>query len=361
MRMNSFDEWTRLREVILGCPDGYAEHVHNLHFDTFVFDKATGMLGYYPNISAPGTPATRVAAHQRFVEELVEDVEGMAAVLDSLSVKVYRPQWPKQAPGKVTTLGWTAPITPPLNVRDTTLIAGDEIIETSPTHRSRYYENFFLKPVFTDYFKGGSRWTVMPMPLMTDFSCGDPSAEATSYDVRPEMMIDAANCLRLGVDMLVNIAHPNHALACDWLERHLAGRFRIHRIRSLTRGHLDSTVLALRPGVLLLRSARVLKYLPEQLLKWKPLIPPESSGDDFPQYDDGYPIPPSPYLDLNVLSVDEETVLVNQACPKLIRMLEDNHFTVIPIQHRHRRLFGGGLHCFTLDTVRDGGPEDYLT
>ena len=33
---------------------------------------------------------------------------------------------------------------------------------------------------------------------------------------------------------------------------------------------------------------------------------------------------------------------------------------VVPVRHRHRRLFGGGFHCFTLDTVREGGPEDYL-
>jgi N-dimethylarginine dimethylaminohydrolase len=36
-------------------------------------------------------------------------------------------------------------------------------------------------------------------------------------------------------------------------------------------------------------------------------------------------------------------------------------FTVVPVRHRHRRLFGGGFHCFTLDTVRDGPVENYLT
>ena len=35
-------------------------------------------------------------------------------------------------------------------------------------------------------------------------------------------------------------------------------------------------------------------------------------------------------------------------------------FTVVPVRHRHRRLFGGGFHCFTLDTVRAGGCEEYL-
>ena len=42
------------------------------------------------------------------------------------------------------------------------------------------------------------------------------------------------------------------------------------------------------------------------------------------------------------------------------RTPEQHGFTPIPLRHRHRRLFGGGFHCFTLDTVRDGGPEDYF-
>ncbi|GAA2354018.1 hypothetical protein GCM10010376_91140 [Streptomyces violaceusniger] len=60
-----------------------------------------------------------------------------------------------------------------------------------------------------------------------------------------------------------------------------------------------------------------------------------------------------------MLSVDPDTVLVNEACPELARTLEEAKFTVVPVQHRHRRLFGGGFHCFTLATVREGGPEEY--
>ena len=44
-----------------------------------------------------------------------------------------------------------------------------------------------------------------------------------------------------------------------------------------------------------------------------------------------------------------------------VQVLERRGFTVVPVRHRHRRLFGGGFHCFTLDTVRRGGPEDYLS
>ncbi|MGW0735599.1 hypothetical protein [Streptomyces sp. NPDC002851] len=67
------------------------------------------------------------------------------------------------------------------------------------------------------------------------------------------------------------------------------------------------------------------------------------------------------YIDMNVLSIDESTVIANSEAPRLVRTLEKHGFTVIPVRHRHRRLFSGGFHCFTLDTVRAGsGAEDYL-
>jgi glycine amidinotransferase/scyllo-inosamine-4-phosphate amidinotransferase 1 len=36
----------------------------------------------------------------------------------------------------------------------------------------------------------------------------------------------------------------------------------------------------------------------------------------------------------------------------LIKILEENKFTVIPLELRHSRTLGGGFHCVTLDLVR---------
>ena len=149
-------------------------------------------------------------------------------------------------------------------------------------------------------------------------------------------------------------------MACDWLERHLDGRFRLHRVYRLSDSHIDSMLLALRPGLLLVRSPHVANFLPEDLRKWDMVVPPQPEVNNFPKYNESDLVLTSPYIDLNVLSVSEDTVLVNEACPELMRTLEKRKFTVVPVRHRHRRLFGGGFHCFTLDTVRDGGPENYL-
>ncbi|MEV0327364.1 glycine amidinotransferase [Micromonospora echinospora] len=385
MMLNSFDEWSPLREVIVGSASNYTSHERELSFDLFFHDNIAGDNAsrsewYYPRLTATGSSSDssgsgRVPIKQRYVDELNEDVEGLAATLAGLGVTVHRPMAVQPSTSEIRTLGWNASVVPPLNVRDNTLIAGNEIIETPPMIRSRYFETQFLTPVFHRYFEQGARWTVMPRPLMTDASfdlsyarestvggptepIGDP--QPSPYDVGLEMMFDGAQVLRLGRDLVVNISSANHAMACDWLERHLDGRFRIHRVYRLSDSHIDSMVLALRPGTLLVRSEAVAEKLPEALRSWDRIVPPPPEEDAFPRYNDEDLVLTSPFIDLNVLSVDPDTVLVNEVCVGLARTLEKHRFTVVPVRHRHRRLFGGGFHCFTLDTVREGGPEDYL-
>lgn len=375
--LNSYDEWSPLREIVVGSALNYTSHERELSFELFFHDNINRSEWYYPRLMAAtgGAASQRSPIKQRYVDELNEDVQGIADALTALSVTVRRPLDVDPGTAEVRTPAWSASVVPPLNLRDNTLILGDEIIETPPMIRSRYFETQFLTPVFADYFRRGARWTVMPRPLMTDASfdlsyartsnVGGPmepitTPEPSPYDVGHEMMFDGAQCLRLGRDLLVNVSNENHALAYDWLERHLAGRFRLHRVYRLSDSHIDSMVLALRPGLLLVRSDEVADRLPGKLRTWDRIVAPAPKTDNFPRYDDDDLVLTSPFIDLNVLSVDESTVLVNDACPELVRTLEGRGFTVVPVRHRHRRLFGGGFHCFTLDTVRDGGPEDYL-
>jgi glycine amidinotransferase len=99
--------------------------------------------------------------------------------------------------------------------------------------------------------------------------------------------------------------------------------------------------------------------MPTQFQNWKYIIPPPPASGAFPTYNQDDLVLTSPYIDLNVLSISPDTILANKDCTGLIKILEQEGFNVIPVQHRHRRLFGGGFHCFTLDTIREGGLEDY--
>ena len=68
----------------------------------------------------------------------------------------------------------------------------------------------------------------------------------------------------------------------------------------------------------------------------------------------------SPWVGLNFLSIDPNTVVVDERQTALIKLLEKRKFTVVPIRMRHIYTQGGGIHCATLDTVRDSRLESYF-
>jgi glycine amidinotransferase len=378
--LNSYDDFTPLSEIIVGSAENYVGHDRDLTFELFFYEALGGYRSdwAYPRLAARGSggQAETWKISKRYTEELHEDVENLAVTLTSLGITVYRPLPLPENALPIAGLGWQAAPTPALNVRDNTLILGDEIVETAPAIRSRYLETRLLTPVFRRYAEVGARWSTMPRPTLTDASfdlsyardaattLGGPTEPITDpqpspYDVGIEIMLDGAQVLRLGQDLIVNIAQDNHRLGADWLQRQVAGRFRLHRVHRMADNHIDSMLLALRPGVFLARHAGLRDMLPDAFQSWKFIVPPEPDPGSFPTYDDTDLVLTSPYIDINVLSLDEQRVLVNADCTGLIKTLEGEGFIVIPVRHRHRRLFGGGFHCFTLDMRRAGGPEDY--
>ena len=65
-------------------------------------------------------------------------------------------------------------------------------------------------------------------------------------------------------------------------------------------------------------------------------------------------------IDINVLSIDEDKVVVNKAAKGVIKLLERHGFTPVPVTFRHGRVLGGAFHCVTLDVRRRGRCERFL-
>ena len=124
---------------------------------------------------------------------------------------------------------------------------------------------------------------------------------------------------------------------------------------------MDSTIIPLRPGLVLLNSTRVNPdNCPKLFESWDKIyfqdvatIVPPTSGP-------GSISPCSPYIGMNILSVDPNTVCVGNTQTSLIRELEKRKFTVIPLPMRHAATLSGGFHCATLDLRRTGSLENYF-
>ena len=361
-RVNSFTEWQPLEEVIVGRIFQTRTPVADLSFRLFFNDNLhEGHSFQSGNFDLP----------KRFVEETEEDLEGLASVLHKEGVVVKRPTaWTPDPTEFRTPYGFEGYLTPPLNIRDQTLIYGNRIIETPPLVRTRVYENDFLKPLFYEYQREGAVWLAAPRPMMTDASFDHAYVERASpgrkvpgtsspFDMGFEMMLDGAQCMRFGQDVIVNVTHENHRLGYEWLKSILP-EVRFHAIR-VTDSHLDGSIIPLRPGRLLIDACEITSrdMLPEGLRRWD-LVPVTAEDLDCRPYEHEAISLASNALDINVLSLDEQRIIVNQAATGMIRLLERHGFTPIPVVFRHGRVLGGLFHCVTLDVRRRGTAECFF-
>ena len=63
---------------------------------------------------------------------------------------------------------------------------------------------------------------------------------------------------------------------------------------------------------------------------------------------------------MNTLSLGPNTICVEDHETAYIEQLDKLGIDVVPIPYNHVVLFGGALHCTTLDVYREGKCEDYF-
>jgi glycine amidinotransferase len=363
--VSTYTEWGRLREVIVGDFRNYTIPKRlddvEISFRSFyhdnIFRGVQKLQRYKLNVYAEDMRTYP----EQIEEERTEDLDGIAKVLESFDIVVKRPL-PLTTIQEIKTPDWVNVTTPCGNVRDQWLVIGDEIIETSPMMRGRYFEGDHLKHLFLDYFRRGARWTVAPRPRMLEESFDRSYFEENPPGFDPdnfEIMFDGAQCLKLGSDILFNVSNQNQILGATWLQRHLGERFKVHLVR-FTDNHIDGVLLPLRPGTFLIHRRIYEKrdeILPPALQKWDMIVfadePTDTSADE-------EVLLASKSINMNVFSIDAEKVMISKDAVNTIRALEQAGFTPVPAQLRHSRLYAGAFHCSTLDIRRDGGLESYL-
>jgi len=332
MKIHSENEWSSLKEVIVG--NVFDDMSFNVDMSFKLFFQDSAQWGY--TIGAKH----KVPIRQKLIDELTEDINGFVETLENEGVNVHRPRVLSKVV-KIKTEHWETELFPALNVRDQSIIFGETILETPPMQRNRYFENELLKDIYYNAYQDGAKWIQMPKASLSDLS----------LKMNNEMMIDGAQFVRFGKNIIVNISNNSHKLALDWIINEFP-QYNFHVIKSLVDNHLDSYIVPLCEGVLLLRDKEFLKQIPQFLKDWKIIYPPKPSKNQFPEYEKEDPILTSAFIDMNVLSIDGNKIICNSLFPELAELLYEEGFDPIPVQHRHRRIFAGGFHCFTLDLLR---------
>ena len=346
-RVWSCNEWDPLEEVIVGNP-------LQARFPTA--DPST-RVAEFPDRALAEIPQGPFP--QRIIEETEEDLEAFVAVLTKAGVTVKRPEtWPHEA--RFSTIHWQAQGYYNYCPRDVLLVVGDQIIETPNVIRSRAQESFSYRSLLIDYLKSGARWYGAPKPMLLDALFDVDLARPTPRNDEPAF--DAANVLRLGQDLVYLVSATGNQLGGQWLQTVLGETFRVHFLEDVYYGsHIDSTFVALRPGLVLVNPERVDDLsLPRILKQWDVIYSPPMENTN--RYDADYLSKSigSDWIDMNLFSISPDLVVVDRDQTALIRLLERQGLDVIPLKLRHSKMMGGGFHCVTLDVRRRGSLQRYF-
>ena len=344
-KVNSNTEWGSLKEVILGVAENAQIPTvknHDIHcIDYANYDSVTDLPGgSYPS---------------DIIEETREDLNIFQSNLEKIGIKVLRPL-PKDHSKIVSSPDWSTDGYYNYCPRDSALIVGDQIIETPMPMRARYFENLAYKKIFKDYFLNGSQWISAPKPELVD-ALYDRTDLSKPTLTNFEPAFDAANIIKCGKDLFYLVSNSGNELGAMWLQRTLGDKYRVHVLKNVyAYVHLDTTIMPLKPGVVLLNPDRVNEdNLPEFFKSWKKIYSEEPVPTQYLEHW----APASPWLGMNLLSINEHTVAVEESQANLMRQLEKHGFDIMPVKLRHSRTFSGGIHCITLDTVRDDSYDDY--
>jgi glycine amidinotransferase len=363
-RVCSWNEWDPLKHVIVGRADG-----------TMVQAPETAVQRVWPEQGF--TDGKYGPYPQEMIEKANQQMDDFAAMLEKRGIRVDRPT-PLDFSQKVQTPDWEQDsmfgCMPP---RDLLLTVGTEILEATMSYRSRWYEYLCYRPLLEKYFKEDPdfKWEAAPKPRLSEntykegfwekwnaLSEEEKWEQAVKSEWIPtevEPLFDAADVVRCGKDLFVQQSMVTNQAGIDWLQRHYPDH-RVHTVRykELLPWHMDTTIVPLRPGLVMFNEGRPALEPQKEFFEkndWEILVAPKSVLTE------KRPMTfCSIWLNINLLVLDPKTVCVEASEIPVIEMLDKYGFEVIPVPFYEVSPFGGGLHCGTADVYREGELTDYF-
>lgn len=304
MRISSYNEWSKLRSVVVGSATNA-----NWPTNDPVFAEESKKTTWTE------TPVPSGPVPQWVIDETNEDLSELIDVLRKLHIDVYQPH-----DLDFPSIGGMYNYCP----RDRLIVAGTKIIDPAMMYPCRDQELSAL-----DFVVEASKG-IITMPRDQG------------------MTLDAANVCRMNDQWLFLESPSGNRKAYDWLCQQLPD-IKIELCNFYSGVHIDSTIAPLREGLVMLNASRVNQInCPRAFNGWEKIWVQDVVAQDFYEYPYA-----SKWVGMNVLSVDENTVIIDAAQTQLIRDLERCKITAIPLTLRHSRTLGGSFHCVTLDLVRD--------
>lgn len=349
----SCNEWDPLREVVVGVVDGATVPPYDRAVEAIAPDHAVWFFKEFGGKPFP----------DEMIEKASQELNGLAKVMTELGITVRRPE-PLDFTKEYETPWWKSRGLYAAMPRDIFIVFGNTIIEAPMAWRSRYFESYAFRKLMNEYFEKGGKWIAAPKPSMSDqFYDEHYDADRPIVDGKKTFVItdndiafDAADFVRCGRDVFAQKSNVTNAKGIEWVRRHIEPDFMVHEVEfdDTHPMHIDTTFVPLAPGKVLINPSWV-KRIPPMFESWEVLTPPPPThSEDHALYFS------SDWLTLNMLSIDEKRIIVEEQEQPLIDMLKKAGFEPIPIPFRNFYPFGGSVHCATLDVRRDGTLQSYF-
>ena len=357
--VNIHTQWDPLEEIIVGSV-----------YDPSTFQDANVDKSY-------------LSYMKRILEETEEDLDKLVALLASFDVEVKRPKilFQNDDQFQISSLEWSHPH-PPLWPRDISFVVGNKILTGWTGNLSRYFETWSLYDHFVEYFQSGAEWIQMPsfIPKTNEKYIG--SIYQRHY--QNQMLFHGTQLMRCGKDIFSTIPRCEKnkhgigtSLGMEWFKRTLETYGYNLWTTELEGGHIDGRLALIKPGLVV--SWQPKDKLPSNLQKWDHIhldyqeMCPTQWWQDYRNKEGRFRKEwiekylsdwvgnfEETYFNVNMLVVNQETVISTNCSKLLSSKLKPYGIEVIPFPFRHAHFWDGGVHCLTLDIRRKGKLESYF-
>ena len=299
------NEWDPLQAIVVGS----ATHANWPSTDPVFAEESS-------KTTWTETPVPSGAVPDFIVDQANRELDTLSETLLRLGVTVYRPK-----PMNFVETGGMYNYCP----RDRLLIWKDTVVDVNMMYPCRNQEINNYDRLITE------AKTILTMPRDRG------------------MVMDAANVCRLGDTWLFLESPSGNRAAYDWLCEKFP-QVKIELCNFYAGVHIDSTIVPLRKGLVMLNASRVTpETCPRAFDDWEKIWVTDEMI--VPQSFYQYPYA-SKWIAMNMLAVDPETVILDAAQSQLITVLKRHGIDSIPLSLSHSRTLGGGFHCVTLDIRR---------
>jgi len=302
VKISTVNEYSELKSIIVGSVENMSWPTDDNEFNRSI-DRST-----YPGTLTRGTLPKQVS------EEATEDLDRLVQILENRDIEVYRPLTDRPH--------WA------YSARDILLTVGDMVIQC-PTPFDSRADELDLYPFLND-----CNIIKAPRPLTNDAP-----------------RFDAANILKVDDKLIYSLSHSANDAGADWLQKTVGNAYEVIKwqVVDYEITHIDSTLLTLDKNTVIVNASRVKEQdLPNFMQDYKKIWIDDVVSRDFHNFPYA-----SKWIGMNMLSLDPETVVVDDIQTDLKEKLEANKFNVITTPMRQSRTLGGGFHCVTNDLERE--------